>query len=164
MNMKFEQVRNRPALETKAGAELIIACPDLRTRANLSAILRTAGCFGLTDVIVAGQQKLDRKIARDAADEIRVRSHRSLLPVLLDLKQQGFTLVGLEQTTNSDSLFSFEFPLKSVLVVGTERNGIAQEVLDVLDHAIEIPVFGLPHSLNVATATSIAIYEFRRQH
>lgn len=164
MTPKFEQVRNRIPIEPRADAELIVACPQLRTNANFAAILRTASCCGLTDVIVAGQQKVERKVARDGADEIRVRSHRSLLPVLAEMKREGYALVGLEQTTNSVSLYDFAFPAKSVLVVGTERGGIAQELLDLLDHAVEIPVFGMPHSLNVATATSIAIYEFRRQY
>lgn len=164
MTPKFEQVRNRPPLDPKADGELIVACPQLRTNANFAAILRTASCCGLTDVIVAGQQKVERKVARDGADEIRVRSHRSLLPVLGELKREGFALIGLEQTTNSVSLYDFAFPRKSVLVVGTERGGIPQDQLDFLDHTVEIPVFGLPHSFNVATATSIAIYEFRRQY
>ena len=47
--------------------------------------------------------------------------------------------------------------------MGNERLGIAEDVLAVLDDIVEIPVYGLPHSFNAATATSMAIYEYCRQ-
>ena len=51
-----------------------------------------------------------------------------------------------------------------MLVVGNERLGIEPEVLRLLDHTIEIPVYGLPHAHNVATATVMALYEYCRQY
>jgi len=71
--------------------------------------------------------------------------------------------VGLEQTTGSVSLFDFAFVRRTVLVVGNERTGLNDEILPLLDDVVEIPVFGLPHSFNVATATSMAMYEYCRQ-
>ena len=78
------------------------------------------------------------------------------MPVLL--------LVGLEQTTNSQSLHSYAFPRRCALVIGNERLGLAPEVLDLMDDCVEIPVWGLPYSYNVATATAMALYEYCRQH
>ena len=49
------------------------------------------------------------------------------------------------------------------LVIGNERAGLEPEVLDKLDRVAEIPLAGLPHSLNAATSASIAIYEYCRQ-
>jgi tRNA G18 (ribose-2'-O)-methylase SpoU len=51
-----------------------------------------------------------------------------------------------------------------VLVVGNERLGIEAETLAQLDHAVEIPVYGLPHSHNAATAAAMALYEYCRQY
>ena len=90
--------------------------------------------------------------------------HRSLPPVLDRLKAEGYHLVGLEQTTNSESLFSFGFAPRTVLVVGNERTGLESDVLDRLDRVAEIPMAGMPHSLNAATSKSIAIYEYCLQH
>jgi tRNA G18 (ribose-2'-O)-methylase SpoU len=50
------------------------------------------------------------------------------------------------------------------LVIGHERLGITEDVLALLDHVVEIPVYGLPLAYNVATATSMALYEYCRQH
>ena len=55
------------------------------------------------------------------------------------------------------------FVRRTVLVVGNERTGLNDEILPLLDDVVEIPVFGLPHSFNVATATSMAMYEYCRQ-
>ena len=88
----------------------------------------------------------------------------SLPPVLKKLKLDGYQLVGLEQTTNSSNLHNYQFPHKCVLVVGSEREGLSQECLDLLDATVEIPVWGLPYSYNVASATSLAVYEYCRQY
>ena len=49
------------------------------------------------------------------------------------------------------------------LVVGNERTGLTPDLLALLDDTVEIPVWGLPYSYNVATATTMALYEYCRQ-
>ena len=49
-------------------------------------------------------------------------------------------------------------------MVGNERTGIEDEVLRLLDHAVEIPVYGLPYAHNAATAAAMALYEYCRQY
>lgn len=117
----------------------------------------------MTRMIVTGNPKIDPKIARDGIEQIEIEVRRSLQPILKKMRSEGYTLVGLEQTTNSENLHTFSFPERSLLVIGNERNGLDQTVLDELDHVIEIPVYGLPFSYNVATATSMALYEYCRQ-
>ena len=160
---KFAHQRHKPPLEAPGAHELVLACPPLRSHVNLSRIVRVAGCCGVRRVIVCGKPKIDRKIARDAMDHVALESHRSLPPVLRRLKQEGFALVGLEQATNSQCLYDFQFELRTVLVLGHERLGIAKDVLQLLDSVLEIPVFGRPLSYNVASATSMALYEYCRQ-
>jgi len=140
-----------------------VACPPLRTNVNLSRIVRVAGCCGVRRMIVCGKPKIDREIARDALDQVAIEAHRSLAPVLRKLKDEGFELVGLEQSTNSHCLYDFRFRPRTLLVIGHERLGIAEDVLALLDHVVEIPVFGRPLAYNVATATSMALYEYCRQ-
>ena len=94
----------------------------------------------------------------------RADTHRSLPPVLRILQGQGYEIVGLEQTTNSNCIHDFPFPLYTAIVIGNERRGITDDVLSLLDHVIEIPVYGLPNSYNAATAVSMALYEYCRQH
>lgn len=160
---KFIHQRHKPPSDALGAHELVLACPPMRSNVNLSRIVRVAGCCGVRRMIVCGKPKIDRKIARDAVDHVAVDNHRSLVPVLQKLKQQEFALVGLEQATNSQCLYDFPFEARTVLVIGHERLGIAEDVLQLLDNVLEIPVFGQPLSYNAATATSMALYEYCRQ-
>lgn len=159
----FIHQRHKPPSDLPGARDLILACPQLRTNVNLARIIRAAGCCGVRRMIVCGKPKIDRQIARDALDQVVLEHHRTLAPVLRELKAEGYTLVGLEQASNSQCLYGFSFPVRSVLVIGHERLGITDDVLGLLDHVVEIPVYGLPHAYNVATATAIALYEYCRQ-
>jgi tRNA G18 (ribose-2'-O)-methylase SpoU len=161
---KFEHLRHQPPSPLTQPRELIVACAPLRSHVNVSHILRTAGCCGITRVIACGNARAIDKIARDGADTVQLQVHRTLPPVLRELKSQGYRLVGLEQTTNSESIYEFRFPQKMVLVIGNERNGLTPEELEPLDHVVEIPVYGLPFSYNVHTATAMALYEYCKQY
>ena len=160
---EFVHERHKPPSRLERPRELIVACAPLRSNVNLSRIVRVASCSGVQRVIACGTAKVIDKIARDGADTIRVEVHRTLPPVLKELKRDGYRLVGLEQTTKSENLHTFRFDRRAVLVVGNERTGLADDVLALLDHAVEIPVYGLPYSYNAATAAAMALYEYCRQ-
>jgi tRNA G18 (ribose-2'-O)-methylase SpoU len=160
---RFEHIRHKPPDRPTAPRELVVACPPMRSHVNLSHIVRTCGCFGVPRVIACGAARLHERIARDGADSVVLEIHRSLPPVLDRLRDEGYEIVGLEQATHSESLFGFPFAARTVLVVGNERTGLEDDVLARLDRVAEIPMYGLPHSLNAATSASIAIYEYCRR-
>jgi tRNA G18 (ribose-2'-O)-methylase SpoU len=160
---EFEHQRHKPPSALARPREIVIVCAPMRSNVNLSRIARAAGCCGIERMIVIGPGKLDRKIARDGAETVQLETHRTLPPVLDDLRREGFRLVGLEQTTNSRSLHDYQFERKAALVIGNERTGLTDEELRKMDDVVEIPVWGLPHSYNVATATTMALYEYCRQ-
>ncbi len=159
----FVQQRHKPPIALQRPRELIVACPPMRSNVNLSRIARAAGVFGIQRMICCGTAKVIDKIARDADNVLEIEVHRTLLPVLKKLRAEGYQLVGLEQTNDSESLFTCSLPRKMVLVVGNERLGIDEEVLRLLDTTVEIPVYGRPYSHNAATATIMALYEYCRQ-
>lgn len=161
---KFVHQRHKPPAVLERPRELVVACAPLRSNVNLSRIVRMASCSGVGRVITCGTVKVIDKIARNGADAITIEAHRTLPPVLRELKSSGFRLVGLEQTTNSENLHTYSFDRKTALIVGNERQGLSDEVLALLDHAVEIPVYGLPYSYNVATAAIMAIYQYCRQY
>jgi tRNA G18 (ribose-2'-O)-methylase SpoU len=161
--MSFEHQRHKPPRQLERPRELLVACASMRSNVNLSRIVRLASCCGLERIICTGHAKLDRKIARDGADEIAVEVHRTLPPVLEKLRGEGYRLVGLEQTTDSKNLHEYRFERRTALVVGNERTGLTPDLLALLDDVVEIPVWGLPYSYNVATATTMALYEYCKQ-
>ena len=162
--MSFEQVRHRPPTPLTEPRQLVVACAPMRSNVNLSTIVRTAGCCGVERLIVCGNARIDRTVARDGAESVRLEVRNSLPPALRRLRADGYRLVGLEQTTNSVSLHSYAFERRTALVIGNERAGLTEGELALMDDCVEIPVWGLPYSYNVATATAMALYEYCKQH
>lgn len=158
-----EQIRHKPGTELDRPREIVVICPALRSNVNLSRMVRLVSCAGITKIITSGNPRIDSKIARDGADQVEVVHKRTLLPVLKQLKSEGFRIVGLEQTDDSHCLFEYRYERKTALLIGHERHGIPDAELDVTDDCIEIPVYGLPYSYNVVTATTMAVYEYCRQ-
>ncbi len=159
----FEHQRHKPPRPLERPRDLVVACAPMRSNVNLSRIVRACGCSGVPRMICCGPAKIDQRIARDGAESVEIQLRRTLQPVLKELRDSGFRLVGLEQTTGSANLYDYRFQRRTVLVVGNERHGLADEILQILDDVIEIPVYGLPYSHNAATAAAIAIYEYCRQ-
>ncbi len=161
--MPFEHRRHQPLRQLSRPRELVLACAPLRSGVNLSRIARAAGCCGVTKILTAGRAKLDPEIARDAANTIELKVCRTLPPALKELRRDGYRLVGLEQTTDSTDLHQYRFERRTALVIGNERSGLEADALALLDDVVEIPVWGLPFSYNVATATAMALYEYCKQ-
>ena len=160
----FVHQRHQPPSRLARARELVVVCAPLRSNVNLSHILRTAGCCGIERVIGCGNAKALAKIARDGAETVALDVHRTLPPVLRQLKGEGYRIVGLEQTTNSTSLYKYRFVRKTALVIGNERLGLTVEELAQVDDVVEIPVYGLPYAYNVHTATAMALYEYCKQY
>ena len=160
---QFEHQRHKPLSPLARSREIVVCCAPMRSNVNLSNIVRTAGCCGVTRLIACGNAKVDKTIARDGAEQVQVVVHRTLPPVLKELKAEGYVLVGLEQTTGSVSLHEYRFERKTALVIGNERLGLTEEELRLIDAVVEIPVWGLPHAYNVANATAMALYEYCKQ-
>ena len=161
---QFEHLRHKKGSALSRPRELIVACAPMRSNVNISSVARTASACAVERLVLTGNASLISKIARDGAEELKVSIHRSLAPVLQKLRNDGYRLVGLEQTSNSTSMHSYNFSRRTVLVVGNERTGLTPEILELLDDVVEIPVYGLPHSFNAATAASMALYEYCRQY
>lgn len=79
-------------------------------------------------------------------------------PLVESLKKQGSQIVVVEQTANSVPYHRVQYKQPLTIVVGHERQGVRQEVVDLADVVIEIPILGIGNSHNVATATGIVLY------
>ena len=79
------------------------------------------------------------------------------------LKSEDIKIISLEIADNSKNYtdISFDFPL--CLIVGNELTGVRDEIIDLSDHVIHIPMLGRANSLNVATSYGIALFEILRQ-
>lgn len=140
---------------------LIVALTPLKVNSNVSMIARTASVAGCNMLITSGNEKLIDKITRWAS--LNRKNVRTLAPKLKKLKKEGYKIISLELTPQSEDIRDFKFPRKSVIVAGNETTGVPPEILDLSDSVVQIPVYGDPSCYNVAVATSMSIYEYRKQ-
>lgn len=154
----------------KANRQQIIVVASLIDRIpNLAGLARTCEVFKASSLALADANVLQDKqfqlISVTAEKwvpiiEVRVNGVKNFLE---KKKQEGFAILGLEQTANSIPLDKYCFPQKTVLVLGREKEGIPADIIHVLDACIEIPQLGVVRSLNVHVSGAIAIWEYTRQ-
>lgn len=89
---------------------------------------------------------------------------QELLPWLRTKQQEGYSIVGLEQTSSSKLIEEYEFPEKTVLLLGKEKEGIPVRFLELVNQCIEIPQLGIIRSLNVHVSAAICVWEYSKQH
>ena len=158
-----EHLRHKPLTDLTRPRELVLACPSFKSKVNLSRIVRLAGCVAAEKIIACGTAKIDPTIARDGIGHVVIERRRTLVPVLKTLKKEGYRIVGLEQTDRSQLIYEYVYRRRTALIIGHERDGMTADELALVDDVIEIPVYGMPYSYNVVTATTMAVYEYLRQ-
>ena len=138
---------------------------NVRSLYNVGSIFRTADSARLKELILCGftpypPRKEIEKTALGAVESVPWRYFNSASEAIADLKSKGIKIIAVEITENKrnyDSINKSEFPL--CLVLGNELTGIDNKILAQCDDAIEIPMFGIKHSLNVSVAAGIVAYE-----
>ncbi|MBI4417436.1 MAG: RNA methyltransferase [Ignavibacteriales bacterium] len=150
-------------------AAIAVLLDNIRSLYNVGSIFRTSDGAGIQKLFLTGytptppRREID-KTALGATNSVPWEYARNPLETLATLKRTGVTILALERTDSSrpyTQVARVEFPI--CLVIGNELTGIAPEVLAACDGALEIPMFGLKHSLNVAVAYGIAVFELVRR-
>ena len=104
--------------------ELVLVGSLIEKATNLGGICRTCEIFGVKELVLGSLRTTDDKLFRElavTADKwlnIKEVPAKSLTSYLLEMKLKGYSLVGIEQTANSQQLNTFVFPEKAVLVLG----------------------------------------------
>ena len=148
----------------------VLFCADhIRSGHNIGALFRIADAFAFEGILLSNYcvkppHPEIEKTAIGATQTVSWQQIENLNQELTSLKAKGYQLIGIEQTDQSRSLetFNVDTANKYVLILGHEINGISQEILDILDHSIEIPQSGTKHSLNVSVAAGIVAWHFAR--
>lgn len=155
--------------------EIIVIAHNIRSIHNVGSIFRTAEGFGVSKLILSGytpyppivndprlphlSAALGKKIHKTALGaELLIPFEYYEEPPLIALRNNGYTIVGLEQHTTAIPISSYKPPAKIALLLGEEVEGIDPKLLENCDTVIEIPMFGKKESFNVSVATGIALY------
>ncbi|KAL3874090.1 hypothetical protein ACJMK2_037153 [Sinanodonta woodiana] len=148
---------------------LVVVTSLIDKTPNLGGLCRTSEIFGVSEFVLGKLSYTEDK----AFQSLSVTAHKWLnitevyetkIPEYLQQKRlEGYTLVGVEQTANSVCLTDYQFPQKTLLLLGNEREGIPVQLISLLDVCVEIPQQGVIRSLNVHVSGALLIWEYRRQ-
>jgi len=151
---------------------LLFLLDDVRSMNNVGSVFRTADAFRLEGIYLCGitpqpPHREIQKTALGATESVEWKYARDVIAAVKDLKNQGYTIICAEQVERSTKLNNAEFnsSKKYVVVLGSEVDGVNQEIINLADYCIEIPQAGTKHSLNIAVAAGIVAWEaFRQLH
>jgi tRNA G18 (ribose-2'-O)-methylase SpoU len=128
---------------------------------NIGTVLRSANSHGVKDFFYYGRKKFDRRGCVGVHNYTQMQFLRDLDEVIKI--KNDYCFVALENNIDGVvSLPDFDWNLSKppCIIVGEECNGIPKEILDLCDAFVEIPSFGSVRSMNVGSASSIAMYDY----
>jgi len=154
------------AYKTQEKAPLILVLDNVRSALNVGSAFRTADGFALQKIYLCGitaqpPHKEILKTAIGATDSVDWEYIEDSTEAVQKLQTEGWQVWAVEQAENSTSLEQFH-PNKNskiAVVFGNEVTGVADEVMDIVDGALEIPQFGTKHSLNISVCVGIVTWD-----
>ncbi len=156
-----------PQIFEKGEVPLILVLDSITDVRNMGAIARTAECAGVHAIVVPakGSAQINPdaiKTSAGALYKIPVCRHQNFLQTVKFLQESGLQLVCCTEKTN-DYLYKPDYTLPTAIVMGSEEDGIRNEIIRISDHLAKIPMYGEIESLNVSVSAGIIIYEAVRQ-
>lgn len=165
--------RSRPdpdAIDELPAHPLVGLLDNVRSIYNVGSMFRTADAVRARHLYLSGftgtpEHPRLHKTALGAQDAVPWSRHEDPLPLVERLRTEGYTVAALEITdrpTYLDEISGDRFPL--CLLVGNEVDGVRPELLSAADLALELPQYGVKHSVNVAVAFGVAAFDLVRTY
>lgn len=169
MKIKNTVDLNRKTVEEFRASEkapLVVVLDNVRSMHNVGSVFRTADAFLIEAIWLCGYTPRPphrdiHKTALGATETVKWHYADTTLEAVQKLKQEGFAIYAIEQVEKSIPLheFSSQIAEKLAIIFGNEVTGIAPSVLSICNGSIEIPQFGMKHSLNISVAAGIVLWE-----
>ncbi len=136
---------------------------------NVGALIRTAAAMGIDHLYLVADTATPRspktqKTALGTDRYLKWTTHEDIAGAISAARADGYYVVALELASESKPLHTLDLDRPVAILSGHEDRGVTPVALAAADAVGFVPQVGRVGSLNVATATSIAIYEARRQH
>ena len=149
---------------------LVVVMDNIRSMHNVGSVFRTSDAFLISGICLCGYTPQPphrdiHKTALGATESVDWVYYENTFDAVTALKEQGYKVFAIEQTQGSISLEQFRANVNNetlAFVFGNEVEGVSDEVLAICDGAIEIPQYGMKHSLNISVAAAIVLWEMVR--
>jgi tRNA (guanosine-2'-O-)-methyltransferase len=145
---------------------LTVMLEDVYQPHNASAILRSCECFGVQDLHIVektNEYLATSTAARGAAKWVDVHKYKTTADCVKELKQNGYRIVATTPHEKDHLLADLPINQKTVLIFGTEGEGVSKEVCDLADDFVKIPMFGFTESFNVSVSVALCLYDLTRR-
>ena len=136
---------------------------------NASAVLRSCDGFGISKVNLyytynkfPKLKSMGKKSSASANKWLELNRIKNLDEFVREKKSKGFKFIGAD-IQKSNNLTKFKFPKKCIIIFGNENEGISEELKNVVDGFIFIPMVGFVRSFNISVSAAVVLYELFRQ-
>ena len=171
LKLSMDQLNRKTVEEFKQSDKtpVIAVLENIRSAYNVGSVFRTADAFLLEAIYITGYtcvppHKEIKKTALGAEESVSWKHFANATEAIKALKENGYKIYAVEQAVNSLKLQQLEFNTneKIAVIFGNEVTGLEQETILQCDGCIEIPQLGMKHSLNIATAAGVVLWEIVR--
>ena len=146
----------------------VVVLDNVRSMNNVGSVMRTCDAFLCDTLYLCGitatpPHRDITKTAIGAENSVNWVYRKSTMEVVSDLKEKGFLVYAIEQTSNSVLLQNMQFGTQPVaFVFGNEIDGVEESVIHACDGVIEIPQLGTKHSFNISVSCGMLLWEYAR--
>jgi 23S rRNA (guanosine2251-2'-O)-methyltransferase len=148
---------------------IILVLENIRSAYNVGSVFRTSDAFLVQSIYIIGYSakpphKEIKKTALGAEETVEWKYFKTTAEAITELREDGFNIYAAEQAEGSFKLnaIGFEAEEKIAVVFGNEVTGVEQSTIALCDGCLEIPQLGMKHSLNIATAAGVVLWELVR--
>lgn len=170
--LSMDELNRKSVAEFHTSEKLpvVVVLDNIRSMHNVGSVFRTADAFLLEAIYLCGftpqpPHRDIHKTALGATETVTWRHFSNTAAAVAGLRDDGYTVVAIEQVERSTPLDAFQSKQFSKLAVvfGNEVDGINEDVLKLCEAFIEIPQLGMKHSLNISVAAGIVLWEVFKQ-
>ncbi len=143
-----------------------VVLDNVRSLNNVGSVFRTCDAFAIERIMLCGitatpPNKEIHKTALGAENTVAWEYFRTTKEAVDRLKTERYILTAVEQVEGATMLHRFQLEPKQryALIFGNEVDGVAQDIVDLCDGAIEIPQVGTKHSLNIAVSVGAVLWQ-----
>jgi TrmH RNA methyltransferase len=167
MVVKTKKIPSVREMLSQEGRSLIIALEEVENPHNLGAIMRTAAHFGVSGIIYEAKVPVALtgsafRTSEGGAESVPAIHISTWVEVFDIVKTQGYKCIATS-SRDGESLFTIEFPEKTMLFMGAEAQGLSDRMIKKMHGLVSIPGTGEVESLNVSNATAAILTEWYRQ-
>jgi 23S rRNA (guanosine2251-2'-O)-methyltransferase len=148
---------------------VVVVLDNIRSMHNVGSVFRTADAFLVEGIYLCGYTPQPphrdiHKTALGATETVEWQYFANTADAVRDLKEEGYLVFAVEQTVGSVPLqeFGAKHLGRLAVVFGNEVSGVGEEALALCDGSVEIPQWGMKHSLNISIAAGIVLWELVR--